>query len=429
LRVLIERLADVGSRCRLYQEGPSRRGADTACECPVCALLGDVRPVAPEARASRVEFLEAVIKGADERVVDSVSIDRARRAAAEGRKLDMAEVVPGARLRIEIRGRDLSSEELDWLGAALRLVGTGAWPIGGLTSRGRGRLRAISAGVWQRDLADPRHLIAAVIHGSDADEGWPERTCDALAGLPGARLRLRDRVEIRMDLATAPESTFLVADPAEAFRTGFDRAPRGGAETPELPASSLKGCLRSGAERVLRTLQPGAACDPTGEASCARLTQRQKNDRGKVHRCPTCTLFGNEGWASRLSIQVERASTAPAQAQPFDHVAIDRFTGGARASLKLDTLASRDACFNVTLTLDTAGLKDERDWMLGLLLLTLADLGDGHLHVGHGSARGHGRLELISGPEWPAEVDPQRCVAAVWSLLGIAQPGQREAAT
>jgi CRISPR/Cas system CSM-associated protein Csm3 (group 7 of RAMP superfamily) len=387
-RTYVERLTGVS--CKIAEGLPSRRSSDEpACGCAVCALFGDVRPGNdPNARASRLMFCDAVVEGAKVRVVDGVAIDRQRRTAAERRKFDFEEVIPGAQLQIEVRGHALENLEVGWIGTAFRALGAGRMPLGGGVAQGFGRLAARELTLRWRDTEMPEHLVVAVLNDAGEDAAWPE-TVDPFPGDDSAQ---PDFWEICFRLVMPPDSTFLVADPTEAIATGFDRAPRGTASSPDLPATSLRGALRSAAERILRTLDPNAACDPTDSKTCCAARERVAMERDEAfERCLACQVFGNEEWASWIYIDVSRVSDS-SRGQPFDHVAIDRFTGGAREGLKFDALATAGAQFEVRLLAPNLPSED-RAWVTGLLALTLQDLHQGRrlVHVGR-SAKLSGAL-------------------------------------
>lgn len=417
LRSVVERLASVERECLLYIKKTVTSDEKHPCDCQVCKLFGNVQPV-KGAKASKVTVRDAVLTDeVRERVVDGVALDRCRRSASDARKFDYTEIEPGASLVIELRASNLEPRELDWLGTALRLLGSGQIPLGGRVARGAGRLQAEARSLRSRDLTNLDHLLAAVVHDNDDDAAWPiEET------FPGQDCHLPNRVTANFSIQIAPGATFLVADPVEAVRTGFDRAPRGGIPKAELPASSLRGVLRSGAERILRTLKSDAACHITTEQRCKPPPKKDVTDDAWC--CLACRLFGNEDWASRLSVEVRPPDEdICGHRAPFDHVAIDRFTGGAREQRKFDALAVWGRCFHVGLTLDRIK-PDDAPWMIGLLALTLGDLAEGRLPVGYGSARGHGFFTLEKPPEWSQYGDNlQSCIVALWEKLGLKYPG------
>lgn len=410
LRSLVERLS---ARTCCIDEGPGRRG-DAACGCAACGLMGDVRVGSRAALPSRVLVRDAVLTGANLRVSDGVAIERVRRAAADARKFDQEEIAPGATLTIAIIGRDLSADELAWVGAALRLIGAGELPLGGRVAQGFGRLAGASPTCRRRNLSTASHVLAAVVHGSDADAAWPE----AVEPFPGKDVRLPGATAIEFEAMIATDATLLVADPAEATATGFDRAPRGGAAAPELPGTSFRGVLRSQAERILRSLSENAACDPTDGNDCCVSSERRARKHGQpFERCLACHLFGNEEWAGWLQIRVDRVDGG--RPVPFDHVAIDRFTGGARDRLKFDALATRGATWRVRLEI-TDVPDGDRAWVRGLLALALGDIHDGRARLGHGGARGHGHLRIKGAPDFGEPLEP--CVRALWNKVGAKHP-------
>jgi hypothetical protein len=73
----------------------------------------------------------------------------------------------------------------------------------------------------------------------------------------------------------------------------------------------------------------------------------------------------------------------------LDFLAIDRFTGGAKARAKFDALASWQPIFRLRMHLENPA-----PWELGWLALVLRDLEDGLLTIGFGGAKGFGRMRL-----------------------------------
>jgi CRISPR/Cas system CSM-associated protein Csm3 (group 7 of RAMP superfamily) len=76
----------------------------------------------------------------------------------------------------------------------------------------------------------------------------------------------------------------------------------------------------------------------------------------------------------------------------FDHVAIDRFTGGAADLKKFDTrpltpLPDDGRAFTFHIEIERLEL-----WMIGLLGYLLKDLVTADIAVGHGTRRGYGRV-------------------------------------
>lgn len=409
VRTAVEQVT--AARCA-FQDGPMRHGRNVAaCKCPTCRILGDVRPGQdPEAKASKLVFRDAIVIHATVRVVDGLGLDRSRRTGSERRKFDSDEIAPGATVKIEIRGTGLDDVERSLIAKALSLLGRGQIPLGGRTAQGYGRLEARAMTLRWRDCRQREHLVGALINDGDSLAAWPE----CVDPIPGVLDAVVGSPAITFSVAPVLDGTFLVGDPAEAFSSGFDLATRRVAGTAELPATSLRGALRSGAERILRTLRADAACDPNDPTkSCA--------GKPAAERCYACRLFGNEQWASWLRVAVTADNTSGHGAMPFDHVAIDRFTGGASDGAKFDVEAARGGTYTVHLELLPRMPPGDRSWVLGLLALTLGDVVDGRIALGYGSARGHGYFQITSPPTFP-EPPSMAWIRALWSALGVTFP-------
>lgn len=175
---------------------------------------------------------------------------------------------------------------------------------------------------------------------------------------------------------------------------GFDAAQRTLEGKPEIPGSSLAGVLRSGAERIIRTLG-GRVCELSGDRCRPKKDELILDDSWC---CLPCRMFGNEDWASRLFVRV--TTLGKSRRMPFDHVAIDRFTGGASDQKKFDALAVMEGMYKVVLTLDRVACCADAQWMIGLLALVLRDLHEGRLWLGQGGSKGHGLMELAGEPCW-----------------------------
>ncbi len=200
---------------------------------------------------------------------------------------------------------------------------------------------------------------------------------------------------------------------------------RDGLDQPFLPGSTLRGALRSRAERIARTLRTDSACNPVEDRgpqrSCSRRLEEREPQRGErtaapntpatVYRdsCATCKMFGNTSLAGRIAVS---DGYLPVGVQPAmvrrDGVGIDRFSGSAslRSHYEFEAVASGTFSFEVSMS-------NFELWQLGLLLLSTRDLVDGHVPLGSGKARGLGR---VSG----------RISSVVLSEVRSTQPGSAD---
>lgn len=246
--------------------------------------------------------------------------------------------------------------------------------------------------------------------------------------------------ECVIDLIIEPEGPILVKSGRDTVRgpnMAFVRTWRNGQEEVYLPGSSLKGVMRSHAERITRTLKPDGACDPfvnidkarqepervnmlfCGERFKQRETWRKKKDQyGREYAeekalaekryqrtieelsaippnhelydqsCPICRLFGSTYYGGRLATADAYAVNGAPRPELRDGVGIDRFTGGAARGAKFDLEVVTGGQFATSLHLRNFEL-----WQLGLVGFLLEDLKAGLIRVGMGRSRGLGRVK------------------------------------
>lgn len=183
-----------------------------------------------------------------------------------------------------------------------------------------------------------------------------------------------------------------------------------------LPGSSLKGTMRSYAEKIARTLAAGhenqlppLSCNPLTRSdkpgdqyNCGHAAEQKKLEGGaKVHRhaCPICRTFGNTTLAAHLRL-ADAYPQNPLMAEdadlfhqtnhtsPRDGVAIDRISGSvAHGPFTLEVVTQ--GAFYTSFTLHNFQL-----WQLGLLAIVLRDIGQGRVPMGFAKSRGLGRMEI-----------------------------------
>lgn len=190
----------------------------------------------------------------------------------------------------------------------------------------------------------------------------------------------------------------------------------GGDEEPFIPGSSLKGMIRSYAEKICRSLRdvPVPVCLPylsprdrvgPGEErqfSCGLQLEKFKKDNRQpiipssdVYRlsCPACRMFGSQGFIGRFATSDAYLSQRfRAQGRPVfeirDGVAIDRLTGGTAGGAKYDLEVLTRGEFSTTLE-----IRNFEYWQVGLIGLVLRDMEEGLVRIGSGKSRGLGRFK------------------------------------
>lgn len=175
--------------------------------------------------------------------------------------------------------------------------------------------------------------------------------------------------------------------------------------TPFVPGSSLKGVVRSHAERILRALEI-EACDITRKDEDCR--SRWKEEAGEQERkmpykehCYACRTFGDTELAGRVRLTDaypwKPGAAAEERGQGVQQVQIEQ-----RPGVKIDRrtgTSARGALFELEVV--TAGsfygeifLRNYQLWQLALLALVLRDMDEGFQRVGAMKSRGLGRVKV-----------------------------------
>lgn len=229
---------------------------------------------------------------------------------------------------------------------------------------------------------------------------------------------------LALRFALVPRDPLLIKsglESADPTRPGMEfvrtRHPAVG-ETIYLPGTSLKGAVRSHAERVLRGLGVASVCDPLvrkrdrppgphdaplscgGERGGTRVTHAVF-----AGQCPICRTFGSLGVAGRCGLydaypwppEADDAGKRSAAAvanltERRVQVGIDRETGGTARGTLYDLEVAAAGAFHTELHLDNFQL-----WQLGLLAATLDDIDAGDVPIGFGKSRGLGQMSVVLG--------------------------------
>lgn len=241
--------------------------------------------------------------------------------------------------------------------------------------------------------------------------------------------------ECLIELAIRPTGPVLVKSGLETVsgpNMAFVRTWRNGDPQVYLPGSSIKGVLRSHAERITRTFDETKACDPFSKDGptmfCGeRFQQRKKRFEEQVENqevyassCPICRLFGSTWYGGRLATADAYAEGTPPRPEQRDGVGIDRFTGGAAHGAKFELEVITSGTFTTSLHIRNFEL-----WQLGLVGFLLQDLKDGLIRVGMGKSRGLGavsgevrsvRVDFL-GPQAPELADGQLTLKGMGEMV------------
>jgi len=172
--------------------------------------------------------------------------------------------------------------------------------------------------------------------------------------------------------------------------------PEKGRETPYIPGSSLKGVLRSTAERLVRSGLLGE-----GRWVCNPFSQEDKQKEDELGPCVICQIFGGGGERKkRIASHVIVYDAFPEDPESVrvrmrTRVAISRLKGGAAGGRLFNVeLVEPGARWRFRMRIINIDLEDEEDERAKVLRELLRLLRKGLLHVGGGRSVGLGRVKL-----------------------------------
>jgi len=328
-------------------------------------------------------------------VKDGVAIDRKLGSARDKAKYDL-EISPANlsfRLLIKLEMREDDDEEIQKLVLALmKDFRDGRIKLGAKKSSGLGSC-SFNFNWYQLDFNE-HNTVAEYLVNKDIttltkmdDKNSPSTArTDELA------------CEIEMEAINSP-LLIKSGEEGDDHDAVFTTVQQGGNETEYIPGSSIKGVIRAHAEKILRTLG-GNACDITDSAnSCNKklddslrgISKEERYQEILENSCSICNLFGNSYLASRIQFDDAFFEEAPVK-KPFDHVAIDRFTGGAMEGKLFSDLPVVKGKFKIRFVVKRPTYFDRV-----LIAFILRDLMEGFppIRFGYGKSKGYGELKFI----------------------------------
>ncbi|MCS7263330.1 MAG: RAMP superfamily CRISPR-associated protein [Armatimonadetes bacterium] len=195
---------------------------------------------------------------------------------------------------------------------------------------------------------------------------------------------------------------------------------------PVIPGPSVRGVFRNHCERILRTLawhyaegdrdkyknhctanvdpwQPNEQLQNQTREEWERNTRGEGTVEEKWHEAGKKVtslvwdgsdlaerMFGSSLWKSLVNVSevyFSEDGTQEWQDMLFDHLAVERFSGGAMEGKKFDALPITKATFEGKIA-----VWGDQLWMIGLVALFFKDLSEGLVRFGSGKTRGYGKL-------------------------------------
>lgn len=166
---------------------------------------------------------------------------------------------------------------------------------------------------------------------------------------------------------------------------------------PVIPGSSLKGVLRSQAERILRTIFDGE------NENAKKLVDNIFGSEDNAGLLSVDDVYYNTADDIRLSDWLSEENLDKTPTEKHQYVAIDRFTGGAsdgalysarpvKASADSPSSKGKWDPIHMALRLPKGSKKASRITAAALIKLLLRDMRDGYISIGFGSRRGMGAV-------------------------------------
>lgn len=428
---------------RFYIPGTSLAGALRAWmtaagdQTTVNSLWGTLQDDGQPNHASFILVEDAPITGVDAEVRDGVGIDRVLGAAAERMKYDQAilpkETQIPLEMTVELQGSDTDVYEA-LLKDLLEALQNKHLRLGASKTRGIGRVELRHLSICQQTLNTADGMLDALRQQGKGIAIGDLSTSDSL----------KPRPRLTLTINWKPIGSLMVK--AESDGIVVDHLPLVSAVDENnlafvLPGSSIKGALRTQAERIVRTVKQRET--PDSNDLSRRFMEQLEQDSlitalfgraAKVERNGKVRQVGHIGALavddcyaqcnidSQVWNRITGAKTSedlyeelkvvplPDTQQGF-HVAIDRWTGGAADGLLYSTLEPMGIEWEtITLTLDFNQLennKAEKLVALTLLLLLLRDMMAGRIPLGYGTNRGMGAIAInqiqLTGHDLPQE--------------------------
>jgi CRISPR/Cas system CSM-associated protein Csm3 (group 7 of RAMP superfamily) len=298
---------------------------------------------------------------------DGVAIDNLKGIAKDKEKYNYEVVEPGAvfNLKIEINIREEYEKDyfLKTVATILDLLSYEKISTGAMTSKGFGRIKLRNSKVYVLDFSKTDHSVAWLTeqYNKIRHIGWSE--------LP--RFDIPDKKFFSIDAYFLIKSSLIIgaysSDPQQSDKTHIKSNNK-----PVLTGTSIKGVIRSRAERVINTL------GGNGEELLKNLmgwVDKETDDKIK----------------SRVIVEETLIEEADEIIQT--RIKIDRFTGGTLSGALFDSQPlwrkdNSNKMINIRIK-----LLNYQNWEAGLMLLILKDLWNEDLPIGGEKNVGRGILQ------------------------------------
>jgi CRISPR/Cas system CSM-associated protein Csm3 (group 7 of RAMP superfamily) len=348
---------------------------------------------------------------------DGVGIDRYSGTAADKAKFDRAIIPKGASCNLEM-SLDIKevAAEANYLDKLLSALCNKEIRLGASKTRGLGKIKLHECQTLVQDFTN-KDAIIAVLKGIDRPKYDPFESESSQA----------NSAQLKIEIGWEPVGAVMVKDAIEG--NVVDILPLMSADknglTLVIPGSSIKGALRSQAERIMRTVIGSSNSRQTENATeqpkfldqvevpivqnlfGAAAKKDIKNFGQGALTVEDCYAKSNSmavtDWQEVVGATTEGELIAAlsnaglASVQQGFHVAIDRWTGGAAEHMLYSNLEPFGISWsNIELVVDFSHLQEHKLAAIALLFLVLRDLHQNRIPIGYGVNRGLGAIKVKS---------------------------------
>jgi CRISPR/Cas system CSM-associated protein Csm3 (group 7 of RAMP superfamily) len=371
---------------------------------------------------------------------DGVGIDRETGTATDRFKYNRAVLPKGTNLPLEISiERDKELKDEDWqiyqtaIAHLLDAFKTGKIPIGAAKTRGLGRIK-LNETDWDiqtHDYQTRKGILAAL--GYQSNGAKPEDAAQPFAYTASANSS--QSTNLAVAISWHPVEPVMVK--AEGEGIAVDILPltsaNGKSVTFVLPGSSIKGSLRTQAERIVRTVLeigivnqskpylkqnfPTQIDVPLIRELFGKAAKIENGDQqGRIGALSVIDCYANLNITPQAWANIESATTEPnkstdqerkpslrdyldtaglSQTTQAMHVAIDRWTGGAADQMLYSTLEPIGFDWEpIVLELDLSSKSIPKYVAIALVLLVLRDMMLSKIPLGYATNRGMGAIAV-----------------------------------
>lgn len=372
--------------------------------------------------ASFILVEDAPIQGTVAEIRDGVRINRIWGAAAEQLKYERAILPKGTEIPLNITV-DISSKSRDeksLLTQLLQALENGEIRLGAAKTRGLGKVRLQNLSIQELDFSN-RNGIFKILQGKSDSLNFEDLLKDNFSVTKPPQINIQIHWQPQSSLMVKAEGDGIAVDILPLI-SKFDNH-----LTFVLPGSSVKGALRTQAERIVRTvcslsvtedllqqLEVPLIDDLFGTRAKANNQSNIKTDirtNNKIRKgigamyiddCYANTKITSEKWGKVQSVTSSYELTKALDdaelgtIQQAFHVAVDRWTGGAADGFLYSNLEPMGIAWQpINLQFNLKRLQDElKVAAIALIFLVFRDLANNRIPLGYGTNRGMGSIKV-----------------------------------